>query len=326
MDLESREFENFLQSKKADQCFHKDGTFLSHLLEVYRIIKNWNAPEEVCRFACFHSFLGTSWVTVDLGSDRKELQDLIGEKAEALVFHFSKMDRMRFTFELVLGKLYDMSVIPDTVMFDGEAVSKRTIAIYILVTIADWLQQFSSYMDNLFQVDKRGDLATFFQDILEKKVDRLENPAAIWPGNWRPANFLHVLSRLNRVLQKCEQKDLVCPILTDLLTMDQEVEARDLYCECRQKPLKETIQRAIENNPHVPEFYNVLAQICLSRQEFEEAEQAASYSMRLFELWGTSWDKSVTWDAWKIHTKLLLNHAKKKTWCKTAMEIIDLVE
>ena len=101
-----KEFISFLKSKGANECFHKTLTFLHHLLGVHDILQAWKAPIEVCRLGLFHSIYGTSWVSLKICSDRKELQDLIGKEAEELVFDFCNLNRMKFTFEFVLGQLY----------------------------------------------------------------------------------------------------------------------------------------------------------------------------------------------------------------------------
>src|SRR5579872_5526196 len=222
MEPKLNEFISFLKSKGANECFHKTSTFLHHLLGVHHILQAWKAPIEVCRLGLFHSIYGTSWVSLKICSDRKELQDLIGKEAEELVFDFCNLNRMKFTFEFVLGQLYhqscNKSMIDEYTEFEGKKMSKRRIAIFILLTLSDWLDQWVAWQDDLFQTEKRKDLAEFFIDCLEDKKGT-ENANAIWPGNHKPGLYLHVLSRLNQVLQKCNQSDLTCPILLSPISL-----------------------------------------------------------------------------------------------------------
>lgn len=316
----------FLQSKKADQCFHKESTFLSHLMSVAQILRTWKAPEVLVRAGALHSAYGNSWVNLTICCDREEVKTLIGEEAEDLVHQFCTIDRMRFMFQSVLPKLEKVLVVPFEVETKGTRMSKRRVGELILLTLADWIQQWSHFQDDLFQIDGNQDLASFFTRELEKKKEKKENVQAIWPQTHQPGLFLHVLSRLNQVLVKCEEKDLVCPLFPDggILSLQDETTARDLYCEARRTACQTTILKAIQHNPYVPELYNVAAQICMGQRNFVEALSYATKALRMFESWGTSWDKSVSFEIWVIHTQLLIQQASKQQWPTTAMGIISL--
>jgi hypothetical protein len=44
-----------LRSVGAVECWHKHGSFLDHLVDIYRILKIWKAPNSVCLCCLFHS-------------------------------------------------------------------------------------------------------------------------------------------------------------------------------------------------------------------------------------------------------------------------------
>lgn len=320
----------FLKQKGADQCWHKDSTFLSHLVEVGKILENWRVPQDIVLLGIFHSFFGNKWISTDILCERKELEGLIGPEAEKLVFQFCHLDRMKFMFQLVLKELAKESPIPEIIDFEGEKLTKRQVAIFIITTLSDWLSQWNHFQDDLFQIEKRHalgkDLASFFEEFMQDKDNiTLQNAASIWPQSHVPGLVLHILSQLNQVLIKCEEKDLQCPILPHILSLGDEKKARDLYCQCRQSPSLETIVSALHHNPYVGEIHNLHAQICLAEKKFEEAEQAARKALDLLQKWGTPWDKTVAYQAWITHTQLLIKHATKKEWPQTAMGIINLM-
>jgi hypothetical protein len=318
-------YQKFLVSLGADHVFHKDGTFLDHLLEVHHILTAWKVPPEIAALGAFHSIYRTSWISSSICVERKHLQTLIGD-AESLVWEFAHLDRMPFTFDFLpkMAELAKEEHLPEILVFQGRSFSRREIAIFTILTMADFAQQFCHWQDDLFQVESYKNLAGFFQDLLERKSDRKENPRAVWPQTFQPGLYLHFLSSLNQLLIKLQQPDLVCPVLLHPLSFEDEKQARDLYCECRVRPSRSKMLQAIQCNPHIPELFNVLAQIELQEEDFDSALSHALNARDLFEKWGTCWDKSVSFQSWVIHTNLLISQAKKKNWPKTSMEIIDL--
>ncbi|PON87744.1 hypothetical protein TorRG33x02_164390 [Trema orientale] len=66
-----------LRSVGAGECWHKHGSFLDHLLDMYRILKLWRAEDSVCLLGLFHSAYSNSYVNLAIfdpstGRDAKE--------------------------------------------------------------------------------------------------------------------------------------------------------------------------------------------------------------------------------------------------------------
>lgn len=72
---------------------HSGLSLFHHLLGTFRILKRWNADEDVCRAGLFHSVYGTPAFPDGLlvFNQRDELAEVIGGPAEILVFEFSKL-------------------------------------------------------------------------------------------------------------------------------------------------------------------------------------------------------------------------------------------
>ena len=94
----------FLLAHSADDTAHSGATLWGHLHGVHRILHAIGAPAYLCAAGLFHSVYGTQSfkrVTVDK-SRRSEVQALIGDKAESLVFTFCELPRPRL-FEAALA-------------------------------------------------------------------------------------------------------------------------------------------------------------------------------------------------------------------------------
>jgi hypothetical protein len=174
-------------------------TFLSHLVEVGKILENWKVPQDIVLLGIYHSLYGNKWISTDLVCERKELESLIGPEAEKLVFQFCRLDRMKFMFQLVLKQLAKENQIPEIIDFEGEKLTKREVAIFIITTLSDWLSQWSHFQDDLFQIEKRHalgkDLASFFEEFMQDKNNiTLQNAASIWPQSCSRISVAHLVS------------------------------------------------------------------------------------------------------------------------------------
>lgn len=71
-----------LKSVGAGECWHKHGSFLHHLVDVYKILKLWKAPEPVCLCGLFHSAYSNSYVNLaifDPSTGRDVVRGHVGE-------------------------------------------------------------------------------------------------------------------------------------------------------------------------------------------------------------------------------------------------------
>ncbi|MGW2822481.1 VOC family protein [Streptomyces sp. NPDC001443] len=87
--------EEFLSARGADRTPHPGGTLLEHLRRVARRLSTWEAEPAVRLAGLCHAAYGTDGFDgslLDL-SEREMLAELIGERAEALVYAYAGCDR-----------------------------------------------------------------------------------------------------------------------------------------------------------------------------------------------------------------------------------------
>jgi len=87
--------EAFLRSRGAERLEHPGGTLFEHLCRVSRLLSDWGADEALQAVGLCHACYGTdgfAHALVDL-PDRQMLVELIGPRAEALVYLYCSCDR-----------------------------------------------------------------------------------------------------------------------------------------------------------------------------------------------------------------------------------------
>lgn len=85
----------YLRQANTDGMPHTDGVLLDHLVGTRRLLVEWEARPAVCDAGLFHSVYGTEYYepkAIPL-TMRHEVQQLIGEEAEALAWLFCMMRR-----------------------------------------------------------------------------------------------------------------------------------------------------------------------------------------------------------------------------------------
>lgn len=94
-----RQMTDFLRGLGTDDIGHTGSKgFLAHLVSVFHDLDRWGSDQDLCRAGMFHSIYGTEkfrrfCLPVDR---RKEIADLIGERAEWLAFLNCFMERSRW--------------------------------------------------------------------------------------------------------------------------------------------------------------------------------------------------------------------------------------
>ena len=86
----------FLISLDANKTRHSGRTLYEHLKGVHDLLRDWDNPTDVCLAGLFHSIYGTNTFKHQSLSDRGELINMIGVKAELLVHIFATGDRPLF--------------------------------------------------------------------------------------------------------------------------------------------------------------------------------------------------------------------------------------
>ncbi len=95
----------FLTALGINDVPHTQKTYMGHLTNVYRYMKNLGCTEELCQAGLFHSVYGTErfqGFTLPL-ERRGEVRDLIGERAERLAYLNCAMDRASIDREVERG-------------------------------------------------------------------------------------------------------------------------------------------------------------------------------------------------------------------------------
>lgn len=418
-------FRSVLLDMGASECWHKHGSFFEHLMDVYRILKLWNAPDSVARCGLFHSAYSNSYVNLAIfqpNVDRQKVRDLIGDEAEELVhmfcivprqplihdnllFHFSDedlvcalkesektlqeaeaedltlkkleleekngnwIDKIHDKFEIlktqVDGELDEIFLpewrkkIQKILPAEGVAVKhirtgedvqvpRRLVAIFLFMTMADFIDQLFSFQDNLFD-NSNGKLEWSGN-----------NWTALWPGDGKPGLWVNSISRMgalyNLIVREeklyqreegrkngeklskrgFEEIELVIPPVFDhcraVVSPTDQITARDLYwegvCMAPSEKVHEKAQpllvKSCELNPFVGEPHTVLAHTLLSQGRYEEAEKESERALKLMLEWGTNWDKRMSWEGWIAWTRVLVMKAKEKSWPHTSWGILNM--
>ncbi|VAI51982.1 unnamed protein product [Triticum turgidum subsp. durum] len=328
-----------LRAAGAGECWHKHGTFLAHLLEVYRILRLWGAPDAVARCGLYHSAYSNSYV--NLARSEESLRD-----ARRGVFDDDEPWRRK------IQRLLPADGITVKHIRTGEdvALSRRVAATFLMMTMADFSDQLFDWQDRLFdnangRLEYRGNTWT-----------------SLWPGTGKPGLWTTSISRMGVLYSLIVREEeiyiahrahttgkegddsatrdediaLVIPPVFDgctkVLDADDQKAARDLYWEAvcsdeeatDRSKVEELLRQSVAKNPFVGEPRLVLAQMCLNAEMYEEAQEQAEEGLKLLLEWGSSWDKRMPWEGWVSWGRAMLTKAKEKDWPHTSFGILSL--
>ncbi|KAL6591557.1 hypothetical protein ACP70R_050060 [Stipagrostis hirtigluma subsp. patula] len=361
---------SIIHSAGTGERYHKNSTYLDHLLNFHRIVRLWGAPPDIARCGLVHSTYANSYINVSIfesNTTRETVQSLFDEPIERLVFLFCAVSRHKLIHEGLLFQYTDMQLTDhlaasdvsvrtarETGTFDtsepwrqklssllppkgiqvrhfetGEplALSRRLVALFMLMTIIDICDQFNAYQDKLY-TNENGRLEF-----------RGDNWGALWPGSCKPGLWMNVASRLAvlRRLDGDEEIKLVIPPVfnycTKVLDPMEQIAARDLYWEAiciddrnnrDWQRVEEILLESIKKNPFVGEPHLVLTQVYLNMERYQEGKKEAEEGLKLLLEWGVSWDKRMTWGTWVSWGKVMLDRANENDWPHSAAGITNL--
>ncbi|KAG2306319.1 hypothetical protein Bca4012_084649 [Brassica carinata] len=383
-----------LRTVGAGECWHKHGSFLHHLIDVYKILKLWKAPESVCLCGLFHSAYSNSYVNLaifDPSTGRDVVRGHVGEDAESLIHLFCVIPRQTLIHDELLFKYSDLELVEhlelsevslrnakEEGVFDGEEawrkklnglvpesgvvvkhiktgeeilVSRRVVGVFLLMTMADFSDQFFGFQDELF-CNEDGRLEF-----------RGNNVTALWPGDGKPGLWMNSNSRMGAIYslivreeeilmeqrkrgsgsefvvrkERDEDIELVVPPVfsscTKVLDAKEQIEARDMYWEVLSSDASQEgyLERAeekllgcIEKNPFVGEPHVLLSQVYLGKKRFVEAEREAERGLVLLLQWGSPWDKRMSWEGWIAWVRVLLMKSQDQSWPDVSWGILNL--
>ncbi|PSR84920.1 Tetratricopeptide repeat protein like [Actinidia chinensis var. chinensis] len=381
-----------LRSVGAGECWHKHGSFLDHLLDVYRILKLWKAPDSISLCGLFHSAYSNSYVNLaifDPSTGRDEVRRYVGAAAERLIHLFCIVPRQSIIHDDLLFRYSDSELLQhlkvseislrnakERGLFDEDEawrkklqsivpadgvkvkhiktgedvlVSRRVIAVFLLMTMADFSDQIFGFQDVLFE-NSNGRLEYSGNNFA----------SALWPGDGKPGLWMNSISRMGAiyslmvreeeifvekrrqdrghnevVADRDEEIELVIPPVfekcTRVLDAEEHIGGRDLYWEavCDGSKIgleraEELLVRCVEKNPFIGEPHVVLGQLYLSKGRFEEAEKEAEKGLTLLLEWGSPWDKRMSWQGWIAWARVLVMKAKERSWPDSSWGILNL--
>jgi hypothetical protein len=131
----------FLAAEGTEGVAHTQGSFLHHLIAVYRDLEKWGCDEELCRAGMFHSIYGTEkFRKFALPIERRdEVQTLIGRRAELLAYCNCVMDRA--SFDRAARQPEGPYEIHDRVTQQTLTLSGSDFDDLCRVHLCDWLEQ-----------------------------------------------------------------------------------------------------------------------------------------------------------------------------------------
>ena len=313
-----------LEASEGPFIWHKHGSFLEHLRDVWMMLANWEQPESWCRLGLLHSAYSNSFVSMrlfDAEKDRDAVRALAGREAEALIYKFCVIDRQALE-DVVLdeGRIrsegYESRHIRTG---DAVTVSGAEAAAFVTETIADIMDQSFSWQSDL----ERG------------------HCAALWPGPYAPTLRMSRASRLARALGDSERglSPRLPPVFDGCgatLGEEDEAAARDAYwsvvsadpAKAPGGPELDALADAALLNPFVAEPRVLSAQIHLQRGDWADATREATAGLDLFCAWATQWDKRMPLHAWVAWTRCLAFQAQERAWPAThgGLESLGAVE
>ena len=127
-----------LRKFNAFNTKHSHRTLADHLLNTYELLNKNGCNEDVCLAGAFHSIYGTnSFTNVTISSENSLLKEIIGEKAERLVWLFHICNR---PMDIEIGLLKNR--------FTGKPVlvDKQTISDLRNIEAANLIEQKCSIM------------------------------------------------------------------------------------------------------------------------------------------------------------------------------------
>jgi len=314
-----------IKKRGGHRCWHKHSTFLEHLIGVHNILRLWNESAVVARVGLLHSAYSNSYVNLALfdpkvDTEREIMHAMIGDEAEALVHLFCIIDRQ----SVVVNTLLAQGFIPedglDVPHLRDENVTvhltSEILRLLVVFTMADVADQFFGWQDSLFGgEEKQNSMLLPGEDDLSQ-----HDSYALWPGSSRPGLWMSYVSQLCAVAKTfradAELSIGVPPVFNDcseVLTRENEAKAIDLYWAVitdavPSNDVIDTLEEATRLNPWFFESYVLLAQKYLHMNDNLKAKEASERALDLQLIWGTAYDKRMSFPAWVAWTRVL--HAR----------------
>ena len=267
-----------IRARAASLLAHSNGASLeNHLLGTYRILAQWGQPPHVCAAGLVHSAYSTDIYKHSLYSltDRAEVAQLVGPRAERLVYLFCILERSRM-FESIdqAGAIppegLRMAAFRDVDVVEATAGELADLLLLHLANLADQAREKDS----------------------------------------SPAIWMHRASQWALWIREASSYTAVVPppafaAASEALDIDCERDARGAYLEAlRAMPeypaaAAENFSLALAANPFIGEPRVWLAYLALRDGRFDAAWRWASGALAPFDQLGASWDKRLRPQEWQ---------------------------
>lgn len=329
-----------IKKRGGHRCWHKHNTFLEHLLGVHDILRLWGENEVTGRVGLFHSAYSNSYVNLALfdpnnEAERDIMRSLVGSMAEEMVYLFCIIDRQRVVVDTLLAQGFIPSEGLDVPHLRDENrtvhLTAEVLRLLVVFTMADVADQYFGWQDQLFGGE------AMVNSMLLPGEDRLSehDSEALWPGPSRPGLWMSYVSQLGMVARTYQGEGsgiLRAPPVfnncTQVISREMEAAAIELYWDVvsgKTYSYEDTVDKlemAAQLNPWFFECHVLLAQKFLHQSQYKKARDSAERALELQTLWGTAYDKRMSFPAWVAWTRVL--HARadnEEAWPKNSWEV-----
>lgn len=336
---------DFLKAKGAGRIWHKNGSFLTHSIGVWRIMKLWGLDSYIARAGLMHSIYGSSFGAQCFFKDRDTIKKLVGDKCEEIIFKFCQIDRQELEKRMLKNPAINSQVVLNSFRKKEKfIVTPKELAVFILMSLADFLEQHTSWQELILIKDLEKNIFNFtaHERSLLPLVASGKN-YSLWPGNKSPfATRLNYVFTLAKPLLSLSKYIDIPLIFTPGyishkfgkqneygLAVEDEILARNAYrkilraeeCAAVNQDLStdllmSQLSQISSLNAYVGEPYLLQAQLCLQDKtidnRFNKAEKLSLIGLKRFHDWGVAWDKRMSFSGWIAWGRLLLSKAKNR--------------
>lgn len=280
---DDRRLEGFLQSVGASRHPHRQRSLYDHLIGTRDILRCWSQPFWIQTAGLFHSIYSTDVYrrqVLDV-SERARLQDLIGKRAEQLVYLFHKLPRQKF-----FDRLFKIRSIPS----EGLLAPVETS-------------------------DQSAEFVLEPSEVFGLVVVHMANEAEqVCLPDGKPDDWLARVSMLGTQLHKA--KGLVPSVLEKcsvVFSLNDERQLRESYLKGFDNVPGDLsaaathFARCYEGCAWIAEPLILSAYLKTLAGDALAGCELSLQAMRILNQWGTAWDKRLSWSEWKQLAEVLLN-------------------
>lgn len=253
--------------KAAALIPHNKSSLLAHLIGVWRVLRAGGAESDVADAGLIHSVYATQFFNFALFDDRqrRQLSVTFGDKSEALAWLFCQINREELARQRP-SKGYSEAIFVRQYKSDTAIILAPDIANSL------FMLECANFIDQGYQDREIGSFHAWALGLSERGVD---------------LNFKH-------------------PLPDQSLDESAEEAAISLYSEVAGgRDDLTSLQRAAELDPLSAEPLILLAAAAAAEGRYDDAERDLVAASERLPLFGTSWDKRLTWAQWLAISRAL---------------------